>query len=93
MSSGPPPWQHRARRIIIGGEWVAIAIGITAAIVDAEVGVEAYVASGLGAIWVLASTSVPFSALRRNLVLDAFTLSGVVLTMTAVAVTGGALRR
>lgn len=90
MINRQKPWQHRAMRVVVIAEWVAIAIGIMAAIVDEEFRTAAYVASGLGAIWVLATTSSPLPLLSRPLILDTFTLGGVLLSMTAVALTGGA---
>jgi len=48
-----------------------------------------YLATGIAGIWVLGATAVPSTVAARPLVLDALTLFGVILTMTAITLTGG----
>ena len=70
-------------------EWLALAVGIVASVTNTRAAPLAFVAAGLGAAWVVATTAIPLDVSRRGFVLDTLTLVGVALTMTAVVLTDG----
>ena len=82
-------WNRRLRATIITIQWMALAIGIVASVTSTNAAPLAFVAAGLGAIWVVATTAIPLDVARRAYVIDALTLIGVALTMTAVVLTAG----
>jgi len=76
--------------VVTISEWVAFSIGIVSMLVATEGGdALGYLATGIAGIWVLGATAVPSTVAARPLVLDALTLFGVILTMTAITLTGG----
>lgn len=84
-----PVWQDRVKRVSVGVEWIALAIGIVVSIAETDASPLAFIASGLGAVWVVATTSLPINIYTRQFVLDALIVVGIVLTMTAMVLTGG----
>lgn len=85
----PDTWNTRLRRTVIAVEWIAVAIAILVTITQSLDDPLVYVAAGLGAIWVIGTTSLPLDIANRPFVLDAVALIGVALTMTALVLTGG----
>lgn len=79
----------RILRVLTISQWVALSIGIVAGIIVSDGAVESYVAAACGGLYVLGTTALPNSAFDRTLVLEAVSLFGALLTMTAVALTGG----
>ena len=82
-------WDRRLRATVVAVEWVALAVGILASVTETQAAPLAFVAAGLGAIWVVATTAIPLDIVSRAYVIDAMTLIGVALTMTAVVLTEG----
>ena len=82
-------WDRRLRATVIAVEWVALVVGIIASVTESQAAPLAFVAAGLGAIWVVATTAIPLDIVRRAYVIDALTLIGVALTMTGVVLTEG----
>jgi signal transduction histidine kinase len=70
-------------------EWVALVVGIVASVTQSLANPLTFVAAGLGATWVVATTATPIEITERPYVIDAMTLLGVGLTMTSVVLTGG----
>lgn len=85
----PDTWNRRLRTTIVLVEWLALIVGIVASVTQSLTNPLTFVAAGAGATWVVATTAIPLEATRRTFVLDAMTLVGVALTMTAVVLTGG----
>lgn len=76
--------------MVTASEWVAFSIGVVSMLAETEGGdALGYLATGIAGIWVLGATAIPVSMVSRALALDALTLIGVILTMTAVTLTGG----
>jgi signal transduction histidine kinase len=82
-------WNRRLRATIIVVEWLALVVGIVASVTQSLANPLTFVAAGLGATWVVATTATPLEVTERTFVLDALTLTGVALTMTSVVLTGG----
>jgi hypothetical protein len=80
---------RRILRVITLSQWVALTVGIVAGIVLTEGSVESYVAAAAAGLYVLGTTAAPIGIYTRPLVLEAVSLLGALLTMTAVALTGG----
>lgn len=79
----------RIMRIVAVSQWLALSLGIIAAIVISGGSVEAYAAAATAGLYVLVMTAIPDGVVKRPLVLEAVSLSGALLTMTSVALTGG----
>lgn len=89
MAMAPPaPWQRRLVRIVTIAQWIALAIGIIAAVFSSNASVGSLIASGVAGAYVAVSTAVPLRYLLRRFVLETVTLVGAALTMTAVTLTG-----
>lgn len=82
-------WNRRLRATIVLVEWVALVVGILTSVTQSLADPLSFIAAGLGATWVVATTAIPLEATERPFVLDTLTLVGVALTMTAVVLTGG----
>lgn len=82
-------WNRRLRATIVLVEWVALVVGIVASVTQSLSNPLTFVAAGLGATWVVATTAIPLGVTERPFVLDAMTLIGVAVTMTSVVLTGG----
>jgi signal transduction histidine kinase len=82
-------WNSRLRTTVIGVEWIALALAILVTIAQTPEDPLVFVAAGLGAIWVIGTTSLPLEVANRPFVLDAAALLGVALTMTSLVLTGG----
>lgn len=80
---------HRILRVITWSQWAALSIGIVAGIIASEGAVESYVAAAAGGLYVLGTIATPATLYERPLVLETVSLLGSLLTMTAVALTGG----
>ncbi len=84
----PAPWQRRLVRIVTIAQWIALAIGIIAAVFSSNASVSSLVAAGVAGAYVAVSTAIPLRYLTRRFVLETITLVGAALTMTAVTLTG-----
>lgn len=84
----PVIWDRRTRLVLVASQWVALALGIFTSIAISGPDPEVLGAAGLAGIFVLVTTSAPLDWLRRVIVLDVWVLAGVILTMTAVTLTG-----
>ena len=82
-------WNRRLRATIVLVEWLALVVGIVASVTQSRADPLAFIAAGVGATWVVATTAIPLEITERSFILDAMTLIGVALTMTAVVLTGG----
>lgn len=82
-------WNRRLRATIIIVEWLALAVGIIASVTESNADPLAFIAAGLGAIWVVSTTALPLVIAQRPFILDGIALLGVALTMTSVVLTGG----
>jgi signal transduction histidine kinase len=80
---------RRILRVITLSQWMALTVGIIAGIVLTEGSVESYLAAAAAGLYVLGTTAAPIGIYTRPLVLEAVSLLGALLTMTAVALTGG----
>jgi signal transduction histidine kinase len=87
--SGPSHSERRIMRVVIVSQWVALALGIVAGIVVSQGSSESFIAAATAGIYVLVMTAVPLHVLRRPLVVEGTSLTGSLLTMTAVTLTGG----
>ena len=79
----------RIVRVIVASQWVALALGIIIGILLSEGSIESMAAAAAAGIYVLVTTGLPLTVLQRPLVAEAVSLGGSLLTMTAVALTGG----
>lgn len=80
----------RILRVISVSQWAALVLGILAGIIINEGSLQSFVAAAAGGLFVLTVSAVPLQVMRRPLVLESMALGGSLLTMTAVALTGGA---
>jgi hypothetical protein len=80
---------RRILRVITLSQWMALTVGIFAGIVLTEGSVESYLAAAAAGLYVLGTTAAPIGIYTRPLVLESVSLLGALLTMTAVALTGG----
>jgi signal transduction histidine kinase len=86
----PVIWDRRTRLVLVASQWIALALGIFASFAtDGPNGIT-IAAAGIAGIFVLVSTSAPLDWFRRQIVLDIWVLSAVILTMIAVTLTGSA---
>lgn len=85
----PDTWNARLRTTVIGVEWIALSLAILVTIARTPNEPLVFVAAGLGAIWVIGTTSLPLDVASRPFVLDAVALLGVALTMTSLVLTNG----
>ena len=76
-------------RVVVVSQWVALALGIIAGIVVSQGDTESFVAAATGGVYVLIVTALPLQVMRRTLVVEAVSLTGSLLTMTSVTLTGG----
>ncbi len=89
MPMAPPaPWQRRLVRIVTVAQWIALAIGIIAAVFSSNASAISLVAAGVAGVYVTVSTAIPLRYLARRFFLETITLVGATLTMTAVTLTG-----
>lgn len=82
-------WEARFRRIILWVQWLALEVGVFVAFVRFRDSPLAFVAAAFASSYVLAMTVIPPELLRRPLVREVAALAGSVLTLSAVAASGG----
>jgi signal transduction histidine kinase len=86
----PVIWDRRTRQVLVASQWVALALGIFASFAAEGPNPITIAAAGIAGLFVLVSTSAPLDWFRRQLVLDIWVLTSVILTLIAVTLTGSA---
>lgn len=89
MLATPAPWQSRVHRTVVVGQWVALAVGITSSLVSTRDSVATYIAVGIASVYVIASTLLPEKYFRLRFGVETISLSGAILVLVALTLTGG----
>jgi len=82
-------WEPRLRRVLNVMTWMSLTIGVFVSFFLQETSSEVIAAAALAGTYVIAQQMLPGSALRRGWVQDLLVTIGVLMTMTAAALTGG----
>ncbi|MFZ0491803.1 MAG: histidine kinase [Acidimicrobiia bacterium] len=82
-------WEPRLRRVLNVMAWMSLAIGVFVSFFVQETSSEVIAAAVLAGTYVIAQQMLPGSALSRGWVQDLLVTIGVLVTMTAAALTGG----
>lgn len=81
--------EFRLRRLLTSVSWLALALGVFLTFFDQGATTPVVVAAVVGGTYVVGLQATPPAALAKRWLQDLLTAAGVVLTMTAVALTGG----
>jgi signal transduction histidine kinase len=82
-------WEPRLRRVLNVMTWMSLTIGVFVSFFLQETTSKVIAAAVLAGSYVIAQQMLPGSALRRGWVQDLLVTLGVLVTMTAAALTGG----
>lgn len=84
------PWESRVHRIIVIGQWVALVVGIVSSLVSADDSQNAFVAVVLAGGYTIGATLIPESLFRARFGVETITLTGAIVVLIAMTMTGGA---
>ena len=90
MQSTPAPWESRVHRTVVIGQWVALIVGIVSTLIASDGSSVSLGAMGIAASYVIASTLIPDSMFRVRFGSEAISLTGAVVVLVALTMTGGA---
>lgn len=88
--ASPAPWESRVHRTVVVGQWVALAVGIVSSLVETAGSVGSLVAAGIAAAYVIGSTLTPESYFHLRFGVETVSLSGAIVVLVALTLTGGA---
>jgi signal transduction histidine kinase len=86
----PAPWQSKVHRTVVIGQWVALTIGIVSTLIPTSGSGVSLGAMALSAAYVIGSTLIPEEWFWARFGNEALSLSGAVLILVALTMTGGA---
>jgi signal transduction histidine kinase len=90
MLESPAPWESRVHRSVIIGQWVALTVGIISSLVAGGGTPNTLWAMAVASAYVIASTLVSEQFFRSRFGVEAVSLIGAILVLTAMTMTGGA---
>ena len=90
MLATPAPWEVRVHRTVVIGQWVALTIGIMSSLVTTGGSSESLFAIGIAGAYVVASTLAPEGWYQRRFGVESISLTGALLVLVAMTMTGGA---
>lgn len=90
MQVTPAPWESRVHRTVVAGQWVALTVGIVSTLISTDGSGESLVAMGIASIYVIAATLMPESLFRLRFGAETFSLTGAILILISLTMTGGA---
>ena len=90
MPNPSAPWESRVHRSVVIGQWIALVIGIVSDLIATGGSSQSLIAMFVAATYVIASTLIPESWYRARFGAEAITLSGALLILVALTMTGGA---
>jgi len=90
METTPAPWESRVHRTVVGGQWVALTVGIFSSLVAAGGSAVSLLAIAFAAGYVIASTLISESRFRMRFGAESIALTGAISVLVALTLTGGA---
>lgn len=90
MTASPAPWESRVHRTVVLGLWVALIVGIVSSFASSGPTGLALSAAAIASAYVLGSTLIPESTYRIRFGVEAICLTGAVVVLIAMTMTGGA---
>lgn len=89
MLATSAPWQTRVHRTVVIGQWVALTIGIVSSLVRSSGSTESLIAMGMAGVYVVGTALAPQAWFLRRFGVEAICLSGAVVVLVAMTLTGG----
>lgn len=90
MLATPAPWETRVHRTVVAGQWVALTVGIVSSLITTEGAATTLIAMAVAAGYVIGSTLIPESKFRVRFGVETISLTGAILVLIALTLTGGA---
>jgi signal transduction histidine kinase len=90
MLSPPAPWETHFHRTVVIGQWVALTVGLVSSLVQTAGSGLSLVAMAVAASYVIASSLIPQFWFKARFGTEIFSLTGAVLMLIAMTLTGGA---
>ncbi|MGB8360391.1 MAG: histidine kinase [Acidimicrobiia bacterium] len=90
MSAMPAPWESRVHRTVVIGQWVALTVGIVSSLVASSGSGVSLGALAIAGGYVVGSTLIPESRFRVRFGGEAISLTGAIVVLVALTMTGGA---
>lgn len=87
--AAPAPWESRVHKTVVGGQWVALVVGVIGHAVQARGTPASWIALALAAGYVVATTAIPTDRYRRRFATETITLAGVVACGLVLVLSGG----
>lgn len=86
----PAPWESRVHRTVLIGLWLALVVGIVSSFAAFGADANNLIAAGTATAYVLGSTLIPESTYRIRFGVETICLTGVIVVLVALTMTGGA---
>lgn len=90
MLTGPAPWESRVHRTVVIGQWVALTVGSVSTLVSTGGSGTALIAMAVAGAYVIGTTLIPESRFQARFGVEAISLTGAVVVLIAMTMTGGA---
>jgi len=90
MLATPAPWESRVHRTVVIGQWVALTIGIVSSLIQTIGSTQSLVAIGIAGAYVVGTTLAPQSWYSKRFGVEAICLSGALVVLVTMTLTGGA---
>jgi signal transduction histidine kinase len=90
MLASPAPWESRVHRTVVIGQWVALTVGITSTLVATQGSGVSLGAMAIAGGYVIGSTLIPEPLFRIRFGAEAISLTGAIVVLVALTMTGGA---
>lgn len=84
----PVAWETRVHQTVVIAQWVALTVGIVSSLVATEGSGAALLAMALASAYVIATTLMPGRVLKARFGAEALALTGTVLVLTSLTLTG-----
>ena len=91
MTLPPAPWESRIHRTVVIGQWVALTIAIFSDVVATEGAGISLTAMAVASFYVIGSTIIPEHWYRIRFGAEAISLSGALIVLIALTMTGGGI--
>jgi hypothetical protein len=88
--ASPAPWESRVHQTVVIGQWVALTVGIVSSLVASGGTGSSLIAMGIASAYVIAATLIPESMFRIRFGAEALSLTGSIVVLVALTMTGGA---
>ena len=90
MLAMPAPWESRVHRTVVIGQWVALTVAIVSSLITSGGSGIALGALVIASGYVIATTLIPESRFRMRFGGEAISLTGAIVVLIAMTMTGGA---